>query len=134
MVPAVRGVVRALDPQIPLYAVESLEATLLGKMARSRFVTVLLMLFGGLAILLALVGLNGVLGYAVARRVPELGVRMALGATQGDVLRLVVGEGVRLAALGAAVILGALGAAAVACWLPARRATLIDPIRALRAE
>ena len=164
MAPAVRGVVRALDPQIPLYAVESLEATLLGKMAGSRFVTVLLVLFGGLAIVLALVGLNGVLGYAVVQRVPELGVRMALGATRGDVLRLVVGEGVRLAALGVAlgsvaallgsrllssllygvagtdavtyvaVIVGALGAAAVASWLPARRATLIEPMRALRAE
>ena len=164
VVPAVRRVVRELDPQVPLYGVEPLEATLQGTMARSRFVTVLLGLFGGLAILLALVGLHGVLGYTVAQRVPELGIRMALGATRGDVLRLVVGEGVRLAALGvlaglaaalvgsrllssflfgvpgtdpvtfAAVTLGALGAAAVACWLPARRATSVDPMRVLRAE
>lgn len=164
IVPAVRGVLGELDPQIPLYATEPLQTTLLGKMARSRFVTVLLTLFGGLAIVLALVGLQGVLGYTVAQRVPELGVRMALGATRGDVLRLVMGEGIRLAALGvalgsaaallgsrllssllygvpgtdaltyAAVTLGALAAAAVACWLPARRATSIDPIRVLRAE
>ena len=164
MIPAVRGVLRELDPQIPLYAAEPLQTTLLAKTARSRFVTVLLMLFGGLAIVLALVGLNGVLGYTVAQRVPELGIRMALGATRGDVLRLVVGEGVRLAALGvalgsaaallgsrllssllygvpgtdaatyAAVALGALGAAAVASWLPARRATSIEPVRVLRAE
>lgn len=163
-VPAVRGVLRALDPQIPLYAVEPLETTLRSKAARSRFVAVLLTLFGGLAILLAFIGLYGVLGYTVARRMPELGVRMALGATRGDVLRLVVGEGVRLAALGvalgaaaallgtrllssllygvaatdvltyAAVAVGALGAAAMASWLPARRASAIEPIRVLRAD
>ncbi|HEX6745670.1 MAG TPA: ABC transporter permease [Longimicrobium sp.] len=164
VVPAVRGVLRALDPQIALYGVEPLHETLLRKTAQSRFVTVLLMVFGGLAILLALVGLNGVLGYAVVQRAPELGIRMALGATSGDVLRMVVGEGVRLAALGVAigaaaalfgsrllssllygvsgtdaltyvaVALGALGAAAVASWLPARRATSIEPNQVLRME
>ncbi|MDB4951673.1 MAG: hypothetical protein JWM27_4322 [Gemmatimonadetes bacterium] len=164
VVPEVRRVLRALDPQIPLYGVEPLQTTLLKKMARSRFVTVLLMVFGGLSIVLALVGLNGVLGYTVAQRVPELGIRMALGATSRDVLRMVVGEGVRLAAVGVAlgsvaallgsrllssllygvprtdvltylaVTLGALGAAAFASWLPARRATSVEPNQALRAE
>ena len=164
IVPAVRGVLRSLDPQIALYGVEPLQETLLQKISESRFVTVLLMLFGGLAILLALVGLHGVLGYAVAQRAPELGIRMALGAKSGDLLRMVVGEGVRLAALGVAlgtvaalfgsrllssllygvsgtdtftyvtVALGALGAAALASWLPARRATSIEPNRVLRVE
>jgi putative ABC transport system permease protein len=164
VIPGVRGVLRGLDPQIALYGVEPLQDTLLQKTAKSRFVTVLLMVFGGLAILLALMGLNGVLGYAVAQRTPELGIRMALGATNGDVLRMVVREGVGLAALGVvagsvaalfgsrllasllygvpgtdavtyvAVAAGALGAAAVASWLPARRVTLIEPNQVLRAE
>jgi predicted permease len=162
--PALRGVLRTLDPQIALYAVEPLQQTLQQKMAQPRFVTVLLMLFGGLAIVLALMGLHGVLGYAVAQRAPELGIRMALGATSGDLLRMVVGEGVRLAALGVAigsvaalfgsrllssllygvpgtdvltyvaVAIGALGAAALASWLPARRATAIEPNRVMRAQ
>ena len=129
-----------------------------------RFTIVLLGIFAGTALLLAAIGLYGVISYSVAQRTRELGIRMALGAQRTDVLKLVVREGMTLVALGVAMGLAAsigltrlissllfgvsatdpltfaalafaLGAIALlACLLPARRASLIDPMIALRAE
>ena len=132
--------------------------------ARPRFTATLLALFGGVAILLALVGVHGVLSYTVAQRGPEVAVRMALGATRRDVVGLVVRDGAGLAALGTAlglagalaggrllsslvfgvtprdaptflaVAVGVMAMAALASWLPARRAARADALAALRSE
>ena len=129
-----------------------------------RFALFLLGLFSVLALALASVGMYGVIAYSVTLRMPEFGVRMALGARPGQLLRLIVGEGLRLSFLGAAagIIIGfaltglmrsllyevapsdpltvialpviALLTAAIACYIPARRATGADPMKALRAE
>ncbi|HET7585192.1 MAG TPA: ABC transporter permease [Gemmatimonadaceae bacterium] len=164
LAPAVRRALHAADPQLALFGVEPLRATLSESIARPRFSAVLLALFGGVAMALALVGVYGVLGYTVAQRVPEMGIRLALGAARWDVMRVVVGEGIALAAGGVAIgllaalagsrILSALvfgvtttdpatfitvaGAvlltALLATILPALRATRADPMLALRAE
>jgi predicted permease len=163
-VPEIRRRFRSLDPQLALFAVEPLAATLADSIARPRFLAVLLGIFAGTTILLALVGVHGVLSYAVARRAPEVGIRMALGADRWRVVRSVVREGLGLGLLG--VVLGIpaayLGArlldslvfgvtttdpttflavpalilltAAVASAVPAWRAARADPIASLRAE
>ena len=159
-----RRIVHRLDPQVALYGVEPLEATVAESIARPRFTAALLGLFGAVAILLALVGVHGVLSYTVAQRAPELAVRMALGATRRNVLALVLRDGATLAAIGtaiglaiafagahllrslvygvaprdavtfAAVAAGVMVLAAVASWLPARRASATDPNVTLRSE
>jgi putative ABC transport system permease protein len=133
-------------------------------MADRRYPMLLLAGFAALAVILAAVGIYGVLSYTVGQRTREIGVRMALGARRGDVLRMVLGSGLRLTLLG--VVVGAVGAAVagralgrllygitptdpvtfgavallltviatIACYLPARRATRVDPMVALRAE
>ena len=162
--PHLRAIVRELDPALALYGVESLDRTLSGTVSERRFTSVLLALFGVVALLLALIGVHGVLSFSVAQRAREVGIRMALGASRGDVVRMIVGEGMRLAVVG--VTLGLIAAAAgsgllrgmlfglsptdpatfagvaavtlvvaaLACWLPARRATRVDPVRTLRAD
>ncbi len=162
--PALARIVRELDPALPLYGVEPLSVTLSGGMAQRRFTMTVLLAFAALALLLAVVGVHGVLSYAVARRRREIGVRVALGADARAVRRLVVGQGARLTALGLGIGLvgGALatrllatllfgvgpldpatfiavalllgGVALLASWLPARRAARVDPIIALRSE
>ncbi|HWS54265.1 MAG TPA: ABC transporter permease [Pyrinomonadaceae bacterium] len=164
LVPAVRGAVREVDPQQPLAAVRTLDEVLGRETAQRRTGMVLLTAFAGLALLLAALGIYGVLSYFVVQHTPEIGVRMALGARAADVLRLVVGKGMALALAG--VGLGLAGAfaltrlmesllygvsptdpltfgalallltlvALLACLVPARRATRVDPIEALRHE
>jgi predicted permease len=161
---SVRAVVAGLDPLLPVYDVRPLSDYLVAARAAQRFTMILAGAFAAVALLLACVGLYGVIAYAVARRRHEFGIRLALGARPGQVQRLVVGEGVRLAVLGLALgvpaaaigarllqaqlfgvsprdpasyalALGLLGLAAVlASWVAARRATAASPLDVLRAE
>jgi putative ABC transport system permease protein len=164
LAPAVRAVVRALDPALPLFGVEPLSETLSHSVGQRRFTMLVLGVFAAVALLLAIIGVHGVLSYTVAQRTREIGIRMALGADRSNVRGLVVTQGARLAALG--LTLGLLGALAVsralstllygvgatdpatfaevalvlgavalvASYLPARRATRVSPVEALREE
>jgi putative ABC transport system permease protein len=159
---AVRGAIREIDPALAVYGVEPLTATLADSFGTRRFVMLLLMLFAALAMLLAAVGVHGVLSYTVSQRTREIGVRMAMGASPRSVVRLVLGEGAKLIVLGlgTGLVLGvaftrALGGllygvtstdpltflavgvllavvAGVSSYIPARRAMRVDPIVALR--
>jgi predicted permease len=156
--------VRALDPTLPIESVQPMTEMVSDSVAQPRFRTTLLGLFGLVALLLAVIGIYGVIAYSVGRRTRELGIRMALGANRRDLLRLVIGEGLALTAAGLAI--GAIGAAVLtrylasllfeigrldpatyavvaatlllagllACWIPARRAAHVDPLTALRSE
>ncbi len=156
--------VKALDPNLPVSNVRMMEEVVAQSLATRRFVLLLFGLFAGLALLLATVGIYGVLTASVSQRTRELGVRIALGATARDVGRLIVGQGLKLVLSGIALgLVGALalrrmiekllfgvsptdpltyiaiasllvGVAIVACWIPARRATKVDPLVALRSE
>jgi ABC-type antimicrobial peptide transport system permease subunit len=162
--PAVREVVRRMDPNLPISDVRTVDAVLGAAMARERFTTTLLGTFGGLALLLAVVGIYGVQAYSVSRRTHEIGIRMALGAGQERVLKLVLGESAQLVlvglligtvlALGLTRLMAALlygvgtmdpltfvavgavlgGAALLATGIPALRASGVPPTEALRAE
>jgi len=164
MLAAVRREVQALDASLPLYNIKTLEEQKSGSLYTSRMAAMLLTAFGLLALGLAALGLYGVMAYAVNRRTRELGVRMALGAQTGDVLKLILTQGLKLALLGVGVgLLAALAltrwiesllfdvrptdpltftviavvltlVALVACWIPARRAAKVDPLVALRSE
>ncbi|HET7038984.1 MAG TPA: ADOP family duplicated permease, partial [Gemmatimonadales bacterium] len=161
---AVRAIARELDPALPLFGVEPLADTLAGSLAQRRFTMLVLGGFAALALILAMVGVHGVLSYAVAQRTREIGIRVALGADARAVRALIVGQGAGLALAGLAVgLLGALAAsrslgallygvrpldlvtfvgvtlalgaiALAATWLPARRAARIAPADALRQE
>jgi putative ABC transport system permease protein len=158
----VRAVIRGLDSDLAPFDVATLDEALTASVAQQRFLTMLLAVFATVALLLALVGVYGVVSYTVAQRTHEIGVRVALGATRGDVLRFIVGHGVRLALLGslvgllgalasgqllatqlygvsatepviyAVVIAGTLLVVTLASYLPARRAARITPLMALR--
>jgi putative ABC transport system permease protein len=160
----VRGLIHSIDPGIPEPDISTVVSHFAEQLAAPRFNTILLGLFAALALVLAAVGLFGVLSYAVARRTRELGIRVALGAQAGDVRSLVVRQGMLPALVGLALgavaalfttrVLASLlygvaphdvtafaaaaivltGTAFAACYLPARRATKVDPMTALRSE
>jgi len=160
----VRRAVQSVNPDAPVFRVRTMQEVIAVSIAKERFNTILMALFAVVAMLLAAVGLYGVLAYSVTQRRREIGIRVALGARRADVLRLVVGQGLRLIALGVAVgLMAALGltrlmkkllfeisatdpatfvgvvallisVALLACWVPARRATKVDPIAVLRSE
>ena len=164
LAPSVREAVREVDPHQPVASVRTMDEVLGRETAQRRVGVILLGAFAGLALLLSALGIYGVLAFFVVQHTPEIGVRVALGARPSDVLRLVVGRGMRLALLG--VGLGLAGALALtrlmksllfgvsaadpltyvvlallltavallACLLPARRATKVDPMVALRYE
>jgi putative ABC transport system permease protein len=164
MAGAIRAAVWAVDKDQPISSVRTMEQVYAVAVSRERFNALLLSLFAGLALVLALVGLYGVTSYAVTQRTHEIGVRMALGAQQGEVLRLIIKQGMALTFLGVALGLGVAVAvtrlmtgilygvtatdpitfagvaillavvAFLACYIPARRATKVDPLVALRYE
>jgi ABC-type antimicrobial peptide transport system permease subunit len=159
-----RDRVHMVDPTVEILRIAPFAELLAGPLARPRFNAWLIGVFGVAALLLAAIGLYAVMGAYVRRRYTEIGVRIAVGATSADVHRLVLGEGLRLAGVGAALglvsaVLGtrllrgllfdvhpldpaAMGAAAVllvsasalSCYLPSRRATRVDPVALLRSE
>jgi predicted permease len=161
---SVRGAVREIDSQEVIYSVQTLEEVVAGALGSRRLTMVLLSIFAGLALLVCCAGTYGVISCLAAQRTYEIGIRMALGAQRGDVLRLILGEGARMALLGvAAGIAAALGlthlmsgelygvtaqdpltfataaillpaVALLACYMPARRAVRTDPLAALRGE
>jgi putative ABC transport system permease protein len=161
---AIRDTLRAIDPSVTLWRMRAMSELVDEHLAPRRLALVLVEGFAGVALALALIGIYGVLSYTVSQRVPEIGVRMALGATPSGILRMTIGDGLRLAVPG--VVLGIVGAllltrlaravlfnvspgdpasyavlsaavfvtALTACYLPARRAARIDPISAIRME
>src|SRR5258706_3290138 len=162
--PAIRETIEKMNGENVLFDAKSLEEVVGDSMAARRFTMVLLAVFAGLALLLSSIGIYGVISYVVSQRTNEIGIRIALGAQQRDVLRLMLGEGMKMALLGVfigiAVAFGLthlmvnilfgvsatdpltfLGVATLlvlvaltACWIPARRATRVDPLVALRYE
>lgn len=159
-----RRQVASVDKNAPIYHVETLNQYLAESLAAPQFITLLLSGFSGLALLLACLGIYGVISYIVVQRTHEIGIRMALGAKKGDVLRMIIGEGLKPALAGVAIgIFGALrltrllssllygvkptdpltfaavslvltGVALLACYIPARRAAKADPMLSLRYE
>jgi putative ABC transport system permease protein len=164
LAPAARREILAIDKDQPVADVRTMEGWLAESMARTRFGTLLLAAFAGLALTLAAIGIYGVMSHSVAQRQSEIGVRMALGARARDVLALVIRQGIALVFIG--VVLGLLGALAltrvlssllygvsatdpltfaaiamlllgvswIACYIPARRAARVDPLNAIRYE
>jgi putative ABC transport system permease protein len=160
----IRAEIRRAAPDLPIESTVTMDEAVAASVAQPRFQTLLVALFAAAATLIATCGIYGLMAYAVTQRRREIGVRMALGAGRGDVLRLVLSRALRIVAAG--VIVGLAGAVAVtrvlqtflfevtptdpiafatvtlllmavgllAAWLPARRATRIDPCAALRAE
>jgi putative ABC transport system permease protein len=164
LVSSVRREVTAIDPALPVFAIHTMTDYVDGALEQPRLSMAVMIVFGGLALVLAAVGIYGVLSYSVSQRTREIGVRMALGASRADVLRLILRQGAMVSlagvAIGAAVSLAAmrlirdllygvsptdaltylvvplvlLAVALTATLIPARRATKIDPLRALRHE
>jgi predicted permease len=164
VVSRVTNSIREVDAEVPLLNLQTMEDSVSASLSPQRFTMLLLVAFAGTALLLAAAGIYGVMAYMVTRRTREIGVRMALGAAAGDVLRLVIGQGLWTTAIGVAIGIGGaialtrtmqsllfgvsttdpmtlagvvllLAAVSVfACWIPARRATKVDPLVALRYE
>jgi Acidobacterial duplicated orphan permease len=161
---SIRAAMREVEPTLPVFAIRTMDELFDNTVTNQRIMLILLGVFGGVALLLAAIGLYGVLSYIVGQRTREVGIRMALGASASSVRRLMLGQGLRLASAGLAVGLlicfaasrllssvlyevsphDPLSLAAVvallvlvgllACWLPARRATKVDPATSLRTE
>lgn len=161
---SVQKEIRQIDPDQPIADVRTMKQVIAQSIARPRFNALLLTIFAGVALVLASVGLYGVMNYSATQRIHEVGIRMALGATRGDIMRLVVGNGMLLTLTG--IIIGVLaswaltrvmanllfgitatdlptfiavsavlaGVALIANYIPARRATLVNPVIALRYE
>jgi putative ABC transport system permease protein len=164
LVSAARQEVRTLDRTLPISSVGTMDDAMSAARSRPRFLTLLLTMFSSLSLFLAALGIYGVISYAVAQRTNEIGIRMALGAQGGDVIKLIAAAGLRLGIAG--TLLGAAGAFALtrflsgllfgvssvdaatfaamaavlllvtlaACYVPARRASRVDPLVALRQE
>jgi putative ABC transport system permease protein len=161
---AVQKEIRALDPDQPVADVRTMKEVIAKSIARPRFNALLLAIFAGVALVLASVGIYGVMNYSATQRTQEIGIRMALGAKPGDILRLVVGHGMKLTLAG--IVIGVIASLAltrvmanllfgitatdlptfiavsavltivalVANYIPARRATRLNPVIALRYE
>jgi len=164
VVPMLRSILKEVDPNLPLGDVQTLDQVVATSLAPRRFNMLLLTIFAAVALLLAMIGVYGVLAYAVARRTAEIGLRVALGADPGSVLRLIVGQGMRPVLFGIATgVVGALAlsrfiagllfgvkpvdpltyvavagvvaaTALLASYFPARKALRVDPVTALRQE
>jgi putative ABC transport system permease protein len=160
----VRASLRSIDPSVPIAAIESMDSLIDRSLGPRRFNLYLLGAFAAVSLALAAIGLFGVMAYLVAQRTREIGVRLALGATPGEVFRLILGRGLALAVIGAAGGIGAalwltrvmetllfsvsrrdpttfvvvpltlIAVAALACYVPARRAMRVDPVIALRGD
>ncbi|MGH9571738.1 MAG: FtsX-like permease family protein, partial [Candidatus Angelobacter sp.] len=164
---AVRNVVSSMDPDLPLYDIKTMDEYLSATLATPRFHSMLLQAFAGLAILLTAIGLYGVISYAVAQRTHEIGVRITLGASRGNILQMVLKSGLQLTAVGVAagvvlsllmarfisslssllfgikptdaltfvaVIAIVIAVSLLACYIPAWRASRVDPMIAMRYE
>lgn len=164
LITRIQAEVKSLDPDVPVADIATLESWVTGATAQNRFLLALSATFAGLALVLAALGLYGVISYSARQRTREIGVRVALGASDRDVQRLIIGQGLIVAAIGVVLGLAAalaltrvvnsylvgvsatdpitfagmplllLGVAVLAAYFPARRAATIDPIRALREE
>jgi putative ABC transport system permease protein len=164
LTPSLRSMLKEIDPNLPLYNVQTMDEIVSRSVAPRRFNMLLLTIFAGVALLLALVGVYGVLAYSIGQRTAEIGLRVALGATPRKVLALIIGQGMRPILIGIGVgLLGALAlshfvssllfnvkpmdpltyvvvallvaaAALLSCYVPALRALRIDPVAALRQE
>jgi putative ABC transport system permease protein len=161
---SLRQAVTGVDPDLPVYSVRTLDEIVSDRTAQRRLAVILISVFAGVALLLAAVGIYGVMSYAVTQRTQEIGIRMALGAEREHILGMVLRHGTRMSLLGVAIGLGAafglarlitnllfqtsaadpptfslvplllVFVALFACYLPARRATRVDPMTALRYE
>jgi putative ABC transport system permease protein len=164
LIASVRAQVFAIDREQLVYNARTMEQIIAGTLAQRRFLMLLLALFAAVAITLAVVGIYGVVSYAVTERTHEIGIRLALGATASEVLRIILAQGLKLTLGGVALgLVAAFGltrwmttllygvnatdpltyamiscllvaVALLACWMPARRATKVDPMVALRFE
>jgi len=164
LITAVQNEVHAMDQEVPVFSIKTMDEYISATVATPRFNATLLVIFAAVALVLTIVGLYGVMSYSVAQRTNEIGIRMALGAQTGDVLRLIVSQGFKLVLIGLGI--GLVGAFALtrviasllfgvttkdpltfaavavllalvalfACYIPARRATRLDPLHALRYE
>jgi len=161
---AIQREVQSVDPELPVFAIKPMEEVMASAIAERRFTMMLFGIFASLALALAGVGIYGVMAYTVAQRTHEIGIRIALGAAAGDVVKMIVGQAARLALLGvgvgvalafaltrlmssllfgvtatdpltfAAISVVLAGVALLASYIPARRATKVDPMIALRCE
>jgi putative ABC transport system permease protein len=161
---AIRGAIAAIDKDQPMFAISTITDLISASVSTNRLTLILLGSFGALALVLASIGIYGVISYSVTQRTHEIGVRMALGAARADVLGMVLGHGVKIAGIGVAIGLAAslglmrlivkllysvsaadpltfaavgmalLVVAVLACYVPARRTLRVDPMTALRYE